>query len=293
MESLTELFCDVDDFCQSFVSVWRKQMLSAGEIQRQRERSLSLSEIMTILIHFHQSHYRNFKAYYTEYVLERLRKEFPGLVSYNCFVEFIPSVLLALCVYLCTSCLGTCTGISFVDSTALAVCKNPRIHSHKVFAGLAERGKTSTGWFFGFKLHLIFNDRGELLNLMLTPGNVNDRKPVPQMVYKLFGKLFADKGYISKTLRDELLCTFNVQLVTGIRSNMKNALMPLMDKILLRKRAIVETIIDQLKNISQIEHSRHRSPANFLVNLICGLIAYCRQPKKPSLRLGTLPALVA
>ena len=148
-------------------------------------------------------------------------------------------------------------------------------------------------WFFGFKLHLVFNDRGELLNLLLTPGNVDDRQPVPKMVRKLFGKLFADKGYISKTLRAELLRTFNVQLVTGIRSNTKNALMPLMDKLLLRKRAIVETIIDQLKNISQIEHSRHRSPANFLVNLICGLIAYCRQPKKPSLGLGTLPALVA
>jgi transposase len=293
MDSLIELFCDVDDFCQTFVPIWQKQMLSAGEIQRQRARSLRISEIITILIHFHQSHYRNFKAYYTEYVLVRLSREFPGLVSYNRFVEFIPSVLLVLCVYLRTSCLGTCTGISFMDSTALAVCKNPRIHSHKVFAGLAQRGKTSTGWFFGFKLHLIFNDRGELLNLLLTPGNVDDRKPVPKMVRKLFGKLFADKGYISKTLRDELLRTFNVQLVTGIRSNMKNALMPLMDKLLLRKRAIIETIIDQLKNISQIEHSRHRSPANFLVNLICGLIAYCRQPKKPSLGLGTLPALVA
>jgi transposase len=293
MDSLIELFCDVDDFCQTFVPIWQKQMLSAGEIQRQRARSLRISEIITILIHFHQSHYRNFKAYYTEYVLVRLSREFPGLVSYNRFVEFIPSVLLVLCVYLRTSCLGTCTGISFMDSTALAVCKNPRIHSHKVFTGLAQRGKTSTGWFFGFKLHLIFNDRGELLNLLLTPGNVDDRKPVPKMVRKLFGKLFADKGYISKTLRDELLRTFNVQLVTGIRSNMKNALMPLMDKLLLRKRAIIETIIDQLKNISQIEHSRHRSPANFLVNLICGLIAYCRQPKKPSLGLGTLPALVA
>jgi transposase len=293
MDSLTELFCDVDDFCQSFVPTWQKKMLCAGEIQRQRARSLSVSEIITILIHFHQSHYRNFKAYYTEYVLVRLRREFPGLVSYNRFVEFIPSVLMVLCVYLRTACLGTCTGISFMDSTALAVCKNPRIHSHKVFAGLAQRGKTSTGWFFGFKLHLIFNDRGELLNLLLTPGNVDDRKPVPRMVRKLFGKLFADKGYISKALQEELLRTFNIQLVTGVRSNMKNALMPLMDKLLLRKRAIIETIIDQLKNISQIEHSRHRSPANFLVNLICGLIAYCRQPKKPSLGLGTLPALVA
>jgi len=293
MDSLTELFCRVDDFCQDFVPVWRKQLLSAGEMQRQRERSLSVSEIMTILIHFHQSHYRDFKAYYTDYVMERLQKEFPGLVSYTRFVEFIPSVLIPLCVYLRTCCFGICTGTSFMDATSLAVCKNPRIHAHKVFSELAERGKTSTGWFFGFKLHLIFNDRGELLNLMLTPGNVDDRKPVPHMVRKLFGKLFADKGYISKKLFEDLLRTFNIQLITGIRSNMKNRLMPLMDKLLLRKRAIVETIIDQLKNISQIEHSRHRSPINFLVNLICGLIAYCHRPKKPSLGLRTLPALIA
>ena len=293
MASLTELFCDVDDFCQVFLPMWRKQLLSTGEIRRQRARSLSVSEIMTILIHFHQSHYRDFKAYYTDYVQERLDREFPGLVSYTRFVEFIPSVLLPLCVYLRKNCFGVCTGISYIDSTSLAVCKNPRIHAHKVFSGLAERGKTSTGWFFGFKLHLIFNDRGELLNLMLTPGNVDDRKPVPRMVRKLFGKLFADKGYISKKLVEDLLRTFHVQLITGIRSNMKNRLMPLMDKLLLRKRAITETIIDQLKNISQIEHSRHRSPINFLVNLLCGLIAYCHQPKKPSLHLATLPALFA
>jgi hypothetical protein len=293
MDSLLELFCDVDDFCQAFLPTWQKQLLASGAIQRQRNRQLRLSEIMTILIHFHQSHYRDFKAYYTDYVLERLRGEFPGLVSYTRFIEFIPSVLMPLCMYLRTSCLGRCTGISFMDSTALVVCKNPRIHSHKVFAGLAQRGKTSTGWFFGFKLHLIFNDRGELLNLLLTPGNTDDRQPVSKMVRKLFGKLFADKGYLSKKLFDELFQTFHVQLVTGIRSNMKNILMPLMDKILLRKRAIVETIIDQLKNISQIEHSRHRSPIHFLVNLLCGLIAYCHQPKKPSLGLGTLPALIA
>jgi len=268
-------------------------LVSAGDMQRQRDRGLSMREIMTILIHFHQSHYRDFKAYYTDYVLERLSKEFPGLVSYTRFVEYMPSVLIPLCVYLRQSCFGICTGISFMDATSLTVCKNPRIHAHKVFAGLAERGKTSTGWFFGFKLHLIFNERGELLNLMLTPGNVDDRKPVPKMVRNLFGKLFADKGYISKKLAEELLQTFNVRLVTGVRSNMKNVLMPLMDKLLLRKRAIVETIIDQLKNISQIEHSRHRSPINFLVNLLCGLIAYCHQPKKPSLNLGTLPALIA
>ena len=239
---------------------------------------------MTILIAFHQSHYRDFKAYYCQQVLPHWRAEFPGLVSYNRFVEFIPSVLVPLCTYFQQHCLGNCSGVSFIDSTSLEVCLNQRIGSHKVFAGLAERGKTSTGWFFGFKLHLVINDRGQFLSVLLTPGNVDDRKPVPKLVRKLFGKVFGDKGYISKPLYELLRQTFGVHLVTKLRSNTKNQLpMTLADRVLLRKRAIVESVIDQLKNISQIEHSRHRSVNNFLVNLLCGLIAYARQPKKPSL----------
>lgn len=294
MESLLELFVHVDDYCQSYLPVLEQHLLTSGQIKRRRARSLSISEVMTILIHFHQSHYRNFKAYYCEHVLPHLHGEFPGLVSYSRFVEFIPSALLPLCSYFQQTCLGDCTGVSFIDSTSLDVCLNQRIASHKVFAGLAERGKTSTGWFYGFKLHLIINDRGELLNVQLTPGNVDDRKPVPKLVRKLFGKIFGDRGYISKPLYDLLQQTFDIQLITMLRSNTKNRLpLPLMDRILLRKRAIVECVIDQLKNISQIEHSRHRSVTNFLVNLICGLIAYAHQPKKPSLgreALAYLPA---
>lgn len=290
--SLLELFCHVDDFCQGFLPQHDAHLLASGMRQRQRARSLSVSEIMTILILFHQSHYRDFKAFYTQEVLAHLRAEFPGLVSYTRFVEFMPSVLLPLCAYL-RHCMGTCTGISFLDSTDLTVCHNKRISQHKVFAGAAARGKTSTGWFFGFKLHVLFNDRGELLEVALTAGNVDDRKPVPAMVKRLFGKIFADRGYLSKALFQELLDTFGIQLITKLKKNMKNQLMPLADKILLRKRAIAETIIDQLKNISQIEHSRHRSPVNFVINVVCGLIAYCHQSKKPSLHLGELPALMA
>ena len=249
---------------------------------------------MTILIHFHQSHYRTFKAYYCEYVLPHLQAEFPGLVSYTRFIDFIPSVLIPLCAYFQQNCLGDCTCVSFIDSTSLDVCLNQRIRSHKVFAGLAQRGKTSTGWFFGFKLHLVINDRGELLNVLLTPANVDDRKPVPKLVRKLFGKVFGDKGYISRPLYELLRQTLGVQLVTKLKSNAKNRLpMPLMDRIFLRKRAIVESVIDQLKNISQIEHSRHRSVTNFLVNLMCGLIAYAHQPKKPSLGREALACLPA
>ena len=122
----------------------------------------------------------------------------------------------------------------------------------------------------------------ELLNLALTPGNVDDRKPVPDLVRDLFGKLFADREYLSNKLGKQLRQQCDLQLITKLRSNMKNQLMPMTDKLLLRKRAFIETIIDQLKNIAQIEHTRHRSPINFMVNLIAGLLAYCHQPKKPA-----------
>jgi hypothetical protein len=282
--SVTELFCRVDDFWQQHGPLWRQPQLGRGPRRRQRARRLCESEIMTILILFHQAHYRTFKAFYTQYVCAHLRAEFPGLVSYTRFVDFIPTVL-PLCGFL-KHCFGACTSTAFIDSTALAVCENLRIPHHRVFAGVARRGKTSVGWFFGFKLHLVVNDRGELLNMALTPGNVDDRTPVPDLVKRLFGKLFADKGYISQTLSRQLFEDFGLQLITKLKKKMKSRLLPLADKLLLRRRAILETIIDQLKNISQIEHTRHRSFLNFMVSLLCGLIAYCLQPKKPSLGLA-------
>src|SRR5262245_3489019 len=292
MMSLLELFVSVDDFCQVFLPFWERRRIADGSKKRSRSGQLSVSEIMTIIIHFHQSQYRNFKAYYTEHVCQHLRGEFPKLVSYERFVILMPSVLGPLSAYL-KSLYGGCHGLSFIDSTALLVCDNHRIHNHRVFAELAQRGKGSMGWFYGFKLHLVINDCGELLACQITPGNVDDREPVPALCRRLFGKLIADRGYISQPLFEQLLDAFGVQLITKLRKNMKNRLLPLMDKLLLRKRAIIESVVDQLKNISQIEHSRHRSPTNCFINIIAGLIAYCHQPKKPSLNLfpaGLLPA---
>jgi hypothetical protein len=291
--SLLELFVNVDDFCKAFLPVWERSLLESGDRKRLRPGSLTVSEIMTIVIYFHFSHYRTFKAYYTEHVCGQLQSEFHPLVSYPRFVALMPTVLGPLCAYLRTQ-YGRCTGISFIDSTTLAVCDNHRIHCHRVFSGLAERGKSSMGWFYGFKLHFVINDCGELLACRLTPGNVDDRTPVPLLCQRLHGKLFGDKGYLSQPLFEELLETFGVTLITKLKSNMKNRLMNLIDKILLRKRALVETVIDQLKNISQIEHTRHRSVFNFVVNVIAGLIAYCHQPKKPSLNISRdLPLIVA
>jgi hypothetical protein len=287
------LFCDIDDFCLLFEPLWERKLLETR--QRNRPSTLCLSEVMTIITLFHASGYRNFKAYYTEHVLKHLSWAFPRLVSYSRFVELMQGALVPLCGYL-QSRKGGCSGISFIDSTSLKVCHNRRIHSHKVFAGCAKRGKTSVDSFFGFKLHLVINDCGELLSVRLTPGNTDDRRPVPDLVKGLFGKLFGDKGYVSQPLF-EALYDEGVQLVTKLKRRMRNRLLPLLDKIMLRKRAIIESVNDQLKNISQIEHSRHISVANCFVNLLGGLIAYTWREKKPSLNIRVeerlqLPTLV-
>jgi transposase len=282
--SLEALFCAVDDFCRVFEQQWQQRLISSGVRRRRRAGALSLSEMVTIVIAFHQQRYRTFKDFYQRHVCVYWRSAFPKLMSYQRFVEWLPSLLVPLCVYL-KHCFGRCTGLSFLDATSLKVCHNRRISRHRVFKGLAARGKTSVDWFFGFKLHLVVNEHGELLNLCITPGNSDDRKPVPELLKQLFGKVFADRGYVSTALAQQLLADFGIKFFAKPRRNMKNQLMHLSDKLLARKRSIIETIIDQLKNISQIEHSRHRSPINCFVHLLCGLIAYCHQPKKPSLNL--------
>jgi len=281
--SILDLYCSVSDFWQAFEPQWERLQIAAGR-RRRRATRLHPSEIMTILILFQLSDYRTFKHFYLDHVQLHLRGEFPQLVSYHRFVELMPRVALPLAVYLHTR-LGQCSGISFVDSTSLAVCKRPRITQHRVFRGIARLGKTTMGWFYGFKLHVVVNDRGELLAYTLTPGNVDDRHPVPLLARRLFGKLFGDRGYISQALVEELLLQQGVRLITKVRKNMRERLLTYRDKLLLRKRALIESVNDQLKNICQIEHSRHRRPINFFVHLLAGLAAYCHLPKKPSLRL--------
>jgi hypothetical protein len=287
---LEKLFCDVDDFCAYFEKKWKQELLQSGERKRNRKLTLCLSEVMTIIIHFHQSSYRNFKDYYTMHVCNFLCSHFPKLVSYNRFVELQQSALIPLCWYLILR-RGPNTGINFIDSTSICICIPARAKRNRVFQGLGQWGKNSLGWYFGFKLHLIINEKGEIMSFMVTPANVDDRKPVPEMTASLFGKLFGDRGYISQKLFQQLL-EQNIQLITTIKKNMKNRLIPLIDKILLRKRSLIETVNDQLKNISQIEHTRHRCVPNFMVNIIAGLIAYTYQDKKPSLNL-TLEDLAA
>lgn len=257
---LVKNFYDVDNYCIAFEQYCRSHFLtenSDSDFVMIKSKTLSLSEVMIITIYFHLLNYRTFKAYYKEHVSNVLKPYFPKLVSYNRFVELMQEALIPLLLYMKKFRTGKCTGISFIDSTTLDVCHNRRIHSHKVFKGIAEREKSSTGWLYGFKFNLIISD----------------------------------KGYLSQRVSD-ILYPRGIQLITKLKKNMKNKLMLMEDKILLRKRAIIETINDHLKNICQIEHSRHRSFTNFMVNIVSGLVAYSFLPKKPSLRLDKYPALI-
>lgn len=280
-EEIINLFCSVDNFCEEFEPEWHKHLLSSKK--RNRKSKMSLSEIITIAIYFHQSGYRNFKKYYTVFVQGVLRPFFPSIVSYTRFVELMKGILFPLFCFL-QSKTGENTGVSFIDSTKLAVCNIKRHHSNKTFKGVAGKGKSTMGWFFGFKLHIVINDKGELLAWKLTTGNVDDRNPVPELTEKLKGLLFGDKGYISTKLFQELY-ERSLKLITRLRSNMKNKLMNISEKILLKKRGLIESVNNQLKNISQIEHTRHRSVWNFLSNLMCGLASYTSRRDKPSLNL--------
>jgi hypothetical protein len=289
IDQITEIFFAADEYCilfkQNIDNCIVKLSDGSGKLTRNKPSGLSNSEIITLLICFHLSDYRTLKHFYKDYVSVHLQKEFPSLVSYNRFVELQKTAALPLLMFVMSNCIGDCTGISFIDSTKLAVCKNQRIHQHRQFKDIAQRGYTSAGWFFGFKLHLVISDKGEIISFKLSRGNVadNNENLLMSLCKDLFGKLYGDKGYLVKQSVFEKLFFDGVQLITKIKRNMKNKLMSVYDKIMLRKRSVIECVMDSLKNICQAEHSRHRSIHGFIINVFAAIGAYHFLPKKPSI----------
>ena len=275
-----ELYCNVDDFCKGFEPWYRASLISSGTKKRNRACKMSLSEIMTILIAYHKSGMSCFKYFYLN-LLKNKEKLFSHLVHYDRFISLIKLAFPALVCFLKTL-EGTVTEYMFVDATPMAVCHNLRERRHKVFKGLAKKGKTSNGWFFGFKLHFILNTFGEIVSMSVTGGNVNDRSPVMDLVKGITGKLIGDKGYISKKLSAELF-EQKVTLITKIKKNMKNILMDMTDKMMLMKRCFIETVFSSIKSLNTLIHSRHRSPINAFSHLFAGLINYQIRTDKPSL----------
>lgn len=280
---LEEIYCYVDDFYKKYAPKIEKYSLISGARKRNRPCQLSIPEIITIMVLFHQSHYRNFKHFYLNQVQKDLKSAFPQLVSYNRFVELQPRALIYITL-LSKIYQPKETGFYFIDSTPIEVCHIKREKQHKVFKFEAEKSCSTKGYYFGFKLHLVINDIGEIMNFKLTSSKTDDRVPVKSLTDNLFGKLIGDKGYISQKLTN-LLKDKGLELITKVRKNMKPKFLSAFDKALLRKRAVIESVNDQLKNISQIEHTRHRSVYNFMTNIIAGIIAYNFKPKKPSINM--------
>ena len=286
-DKVIEIFCIIDEFDKNLNVELSKNLClpsynSNGKRFRNRKGRLSESEIMTILVCYHFGTYRNFKEYYQNCIRGWLKKEFPAAVSYNRFVELMPRVFFKMMLFMKLYAFGKCTGITFVDSTMIPVCHNVRRYFNKVFSGRAKSGKGTMGWCHGFKQHLLCNDSGEVITFCLTGANVDDRDSRVWTVFAkvLYGKVFADRGYIKQELFESLFGQ-GIQLVHGLKARMKNKLMPMWDKMMLRKRYISECINELLKNKANIVHSRHRSIHNFIMNLCSALTAYCFFENKP------------
>ena len=277
---ITALYCCLDDFCQVF-EAWETHRLIPSPTTRQRSGKLSRPEMLFIVVLFHLSPYKNFKTFYLYGIGHQHRACFGDLPHYDRFVSLMPRLFVPLVVLL-HSLSGEQTGVYFADASKRAVCHNRRIDRHRVFDGLAARGKTSMGWFFGLKLHFVINHKGQIMALKITPGNTADSSVLDEIAKYLSGKLYADKGYISRALFNKLWQR-GLHLITGIRRNMRNYLMPLADKLMLRKRCVIETVLDILKCDMGLEHSRHRSVINAMVHILSCLVAYAFRPGKPSI----------
>lgn len=277
---LIEIFITCDDFCQALTQ-WQTQQGTCPTI---RTGQLSDSEMLAITIFYHHSGAKCFQYYYQHWVEPQLADYFPNLISYERFVARLPRLLPGLFLLLKWLCAQSQrTGFYIIDSKALPVCDNHRIATHKVFAGLAARGKSSMGWFYGLKAHLVINQYGQLVNFVLTPGNVADNNGavLTEALAGLQGQCFGDRGYLTKLFAE--FYQQGLQLVTKLRRRMKNMLMPLADKLKLRRRGLIESVNDLLTSVFDVEHTRHRSPVNALVNILAGLLAYCFYEHKPAI----------
>lgn len=277
---LTEIFVIVDDFMKEFEPYSQTKLLG----YRPWLGKMSKSEMMTIVIFFHLSGIRYFSWYYKYALLGPLKSYFPESYPYHHFISKMPEIQLELYAFLHTMCMGKITEANYIDSKPLEVCHLKREKSHKVFKHIAQKGVTSKGYFHGLKLHMICNQQGEPVRFQLTSGNVSDNNEqlLKKMLEDFEGKVYGDKGYLTKhkAFFEERGC----KIISKVRKNMKKPLLTGEERYYLKKRGLIETVFDQMVNICQIEHTRHRSPKNFLVNLWAGLIAYTFLDRLPRIQ---------
>jgi len=289
-DKVIDFFCKIDDLTIVFQDFEARNCLFTSNYNPTRKPQLADSEIITILVLYHQSGYKTFKDFYTRFALKALKPYFPKIVSYSRFLTLMKRTFMTIMGIIQILCLSMSrNGVYFVDGTKLPVCHNRRIKRHRVFDGVARSGKTSMGWFFGLKLHLVCNELGELVSFRITSGNVadNNHETLKFLFKSIHGKVFGDKGYLTKLKEYFLERGLNViaRYKDKMYKKLKNNVAPAEDFLFASKRGIIETINDLLKNNCDIWHTRHRSPINAIIHLVAGLIAYQLRDRKPSIVL--------
>ena len=282
VRQLVPIFCEIDDFCKE-LDQYSEHYFLTGPVKGKRgpEGGLAISEIMTILIMFQMSKFRDFKNFYNGLLCVYYKSYFPGAPSYERFVNLMKRAIFPLTIFTQFKG-GKKTGIYYIDSSCLPVCHLKRSKRHKTFDAIADYGRTSVGWFFGLKLHIVTNNLGELLAFKITRGNRHDCKEAQSLLKNLQGLAFGDKGYLGKKLFEELFVN-GLKLITRKRKNMKESIiLSQHEQQLMNQRGIIETIIGHLKHYYQVWHTRHRSIINAMTHLVAALAAYSIEPLKLS-----------
>lgn len=291
---LLKIYVETDDLLKGFQH-WSEQKALGRFLIHKRQPRLSASEICTILVGYHLSGYKCFEYYYRECILKTYLNCFPKAPSYGRFVYhtvWVLPLLLLLLLFKCAQSLRS--GYYFIDSKKLEVCHLRREREHKVFKGIARKGKGSMGWFYGLKLHLVINHLGEIVSFLITPASTadNNHSVLRWLLAGLKGKCCGDKGYLTTLF--EHFYTEGLQLLTKPKKNMK--LLPAFreDIKLLKQRPLIESVNDILATVCNVEHSRHRNPWHGMASILSALIAYQYIEQKPHLFIpGTINYLNA
>jgi len=273
-ETLYHIFDRIDDLLKAMSISLRRKLLADLKPKGGRPSGLSLPAILTLGIFRFATGVKDVKHYHRKLVSSYSQElgRIPNYGNFNALMNQATPYVIFLLEWICYSNKSTSNGAYFLDATSLKVCENKRIFDHKVCEDIAQRGKSSMGWFFGFKLHVVCDSLGRLVSLLITPGNTDDRKFVLKLLKGLKGLCVADAGYVSKKLMHELY-EQGLLLLTDVRNSMKR-LMSEAQHAVLKLRQRIEGIFSCLKHRLKAEASIARSPLGYVSRCLYACLTF-------------------